>query len=65
MVALLTSDQKEILRRNDTNAEPIIVEQTFRAPMGRVWEAISNKDQMPKWYFKCQSLKTFLDEQKK
>jgi uncharacterized protein YndB with AHSA1/START domain len=33
------------------NAEPIIVEQTYRAPIGRVWDAISNKDQMPKWFF--------------
>lgn len=33
------------------NAEPIIVEQTFRAPSERVWDAISNKDQMRKWFF--------------
>ena len=33
------------------NAEPIIVEQTFRVPIERVWDAISNKDQMPKWFF--------------
>jgi uncharacterized protein YndB with AHSA1/START domain len=52
LVAVLTNDQKEALRVKDTNAEPIIVEQTYRAPIGRVWEAISNKDQMPKWFFK-------------
>jgi uncharacterized protein YndB with AHSA1/START domain len=34
------------------NAEPIVVEETFRAPVARVWDAISNKDQMPKWFFK-------------
>ena len=51
MVAVLTSDQKETLRGKDMNAEPIIVEQTFRAPIERVWDAISNKDQMPKWFF--------------
>jgi uncharacterized protein YndB with AHSA1/START domain len=43
---------KETLRGNNMNAEPIIVEQTFRAPIGSVWDAISNKDQMPKWFFK-------------
>ena len=51
MVAVLTSDQKETLRGKDVNAQPIIVEQTFRAPIERVWDAISNKDQMPKWFF--------------
>jgi hypothetical protein len=67
MVAVLTGDQKETLRGKDRNAEPIIVEQTFRAPIERIWDAISSKDQMPKgWtFFVCQSLKTFLDEQKK
>ena len=33
------------------NTEPVVVEQTFVAPIGRVWEAISNKDQMRKWFF--------------
>jgi uncharacterized protein YndB with AHSA1/START domain len=33
------------------NAEPIIVEQTFRASIARVWDAISIKDQMRKWFF--------------
>jgi uncharacterized protein YndB with AHSA1/START domain len=51
MVAVLNSDQQKTLRGKDMNAEPIIVEQTFRAPIGRVWDAITNKDQMPKWFF--------------
>ena len=36
MVAVLTSDQKESLRGKDMNAEPIIVEQTFRAHRTRM-----------------------------
>ncbi len=52
MVAVLTSDQKDTLRGKDGNAELIIVEQTFRAPIERVWDAISSKDQMPRWFFK-------------
>jgi hypothetical protein len=97
MVAVLTSDQKERLRGRDTNAEPIIVEQTLLAPIGRVWDAIVTFELTPSgqgthlklthrghetfpkdepvfsrqhcvegWtYFICQSLKTFLDGQKK
>ncbi|MDX5420355.1 MAG: SRPBCC domain-containing protein [Hymenobacteraceae bacterium] len=30
---------------------PIIVEQEFNAPKQKVWEAITNLDQMTQWYF--------------
>jgi uncharacterized protein YndB with AHSA1/START domain len=35
----------------NNNAEPIVVERTFQAPVERVWEAITKKDQMPRWFF--------------
>ncbi|MDB5210238.1 MAG: hypothetical protein JWQ30_1065 [Sediminibacterium sp.] len=31
--------------------EPIVMERVFDAPVQKVWEAISNKDEMKKWYF--------------
>ncbi|MES2330442.1 MAG: SRPBCC domain-containing protein [Bacteroidota bacterium] len=31
--------------------EPIVMERVFNAPVQKVWEAISNKDEMKKWYF--------------
>lgn len=31
--------------------EPIIIERTFSVQVGLVWEAITNKDDMKKWYF--------------
>ena len=31
--------------------EPIIVERTFNAPVSKVWNAITNKEEMKKWYF--------------
>jgi uncharacterized protein YndB with AHSA1/START domain len=31
--------------------EPIIVEQTFRAPIEPVWRAITDPEQMRKWFF--------------
>jgi uncharacterized protein YndB with AHSA1/START domain len=33
------------------NTTPFTIERTFRASVKQVWEAISNKDQMKKWYF--------------
>ena len=35
----------------DMNAEPIVVEQTFNAPVKAVWKAITDKDQMRQWFF--------------
>jgi len=32
-------------------AEPIVVEQTFKAPVETVWKAIAEKDQMRQWFF--------------
>ena len=29
----------------------IVIERTFQAPASAVWQAITNKDQMKKWYF--------------
>jgi uncharacterized protein YndB with AHSA1/START domain len=31
--------------------EPVVISPTFQAPVDRVWEAITDKDQMRKWYF--------------
>ena len=31
--------------------DPIIIEQTFNAPVSELWKAISDKKQMKKWYF--------------
>ena len=33
------------------NADPIVVEQTFNAPVSVVWKAITDKDQMRQWFF--------------
>ena len=30
---------------------PIVVEQTYDAPIGIVWMAITNQDLMPRWFF--------------
>ena len=33
------------------NTEPIIIEKILDAPIEKVWAAISNKNEMKKWYF--------------
>jgi uncharacterized protein YndB with AHSA1/START domain len=34
-----------------SNLEPIVVEESFSAPVERVWRAITDKDQMRQWFF--------------
>ena len=40
-------------------AEAIVMERTFNAPVGKVWQALTDVDQMRKWYF---DLKEFRPE---
>jgi len=39
------------------NNDPIVVEQTFNAPVPKVWQAITNKAQMKEWYFDLKEFK--------
>ena len=38
-------------------AEPIIVERTFDAPLGRVWTALTDVNEMRQWYFDLKEFK--------
>ncbi len=31
--------------------EPFVIERTYNAPVSKVWKAITDKDDMKKWYF--------------
>lgn len=31
--------------------EPFVIERTFNAPVARIWKAITDKEDMKKWYF--------------
>ncbi|HEY0458583.1 MAG TPA: SRPBCC domain-containing protein [Pyrinomonadaceae bacterium] len=33
------------------NNQPIVIERTFNTPVEKVWRAITDKDEMKKWYF--------------
>lgn len=39
------------------NNEPFVIERTYNAPVEKVWEAITNKDQMKQWYFDIATFK--------
>ncbi|MES2389652.1 MAG: SRPBCC domain-containing protein [Bacteroidota bacterium] len=43
----------------DTSAQnqPIVVERLFRASPERIWQALTDLDQMKKWYFKLDAFK--------
>jgi uncharacterized protein YndB with AHSA1/START domain len=38
--------------KNDLNdSDPIVIERVYDAPIEKVWKAITDKDEMKKWYF--------------
>lgn len=37
--------------KNLVSNDPIVIEQTYNAPAEKVWKAISDRDEMKKWYF--------------
>ena len=39
------------------NAQPIIMERTYSAPVEKVWQAITDKEQMKQWYFDMPAFK--------
>lgn len=39
------------------NQEPIIIERVFNAPAEKIWQALTDKDQMKKWYFDLREFK--------
>ena len=38
--------------------ESVIIERTFNAPIAKVWKAITDRDEMEKWYFNLKEFKT-------
>ena len=39
------------------NSEPFVIERTYHAPVEKVWEAITDKEQMRQWYFNIAEFK--------
>ena len=38
-------------------SDPIIVERTYNAPIEKVWNAITDREEMKKWYFELAEFK--------
>ena len=38
-------------------AEGVVIERTFNAPIARVWKALTDKDEMKRWYFDLKEFK--------
>jgi len=39
------------------NSEPFVIERIYNAPVARVWKAITDNDEMKKWYFNIAAFK--------
>jgi len=37
--------------------QPLVVERTYNAPVSRVWQALTNHDEMQQWYFKLEAFR--------
>lgn len=37
--------------QSNNNSQPLMVEQTYKASVEKVWKAITEKEQMKQWYF--------------
>jgi uncharacterized protein YndB with AHSA1/START domain len=48
---------ENIMTKTNDLAEPIIVERTFDAPVGRVWTALTDVNEMRQWYFDLKEFK--------
>ena len=38
--------------------KPVVIERAFKASVERIWQAITNKEDMEKWYFKLAEFKS-------
>ena len=47
----MTSSLKRLAELVTRPAQPLVVEQTYHAPAARVWTALTNRDEMKRWYF--------------
>jgi uncharacterized protein YndB with AHSA1/START domain len=41
----------------DDRAEAVVIERTFDAPVARVWRALTNAEEMQRWYFDLKEFK--------
>jgi uncharacterized protein YndB with AHSA1/START domain len=45
------------MEQQAVTTEPFVIEQTYNAPISKVWSAITDKDKMKEWYFDLKEFK--------
>jgi uncharacterized protein YndB with AHSA1/START domain len=45
------------MKTAEVKTEPFVIERTYNAPAGKVWQAITDKDKMKQWYFDLKEFK--------
>lgn len=53
----MTTESTLSARTAATETEPLVFEKTYDAPVETVWKAITDKEQMKKWYFDMPAFK--------
>jgi uncharacterized protein YndB with AHSA1/START domain len=48
---------KPIAKNNLSTQEPLRIERTFDAPVSKIWKALTDKEEMKKWYFDLKEFK--------
>jgi uncharacterized protein YndB with AHSA1/START domain len=48
---------KQITKNDLEDSNPIVIEKVYNAPIQKVWKAITDKDEMKKWYFDLSEFK--------
>jgi uncharacterized protein YndB with AHSA1/START domain len=57
MEAGWTQSLERLASQVKSKNEPLVIERTFNAPAARVWRALTNKDEMKRWYFDLKEFK--------
>jgi uncharacterized protein YndB with AHSA1/START domain len=57
MEAGWTQSLERLISHLKSKNEPLVIERTFNAPAARVWRALTNKDEMKRWYFDLKEFK--------
>jgi uncharacterized protein YndB with AHSA1/START domain len=45
------------MEQQTATTEPFVIEQTYNAPISKVWQAITDRDKMKEWYFDLKEFK--------
>jgi len=48
---------KQSTENNPAGPKPIVIEKVYNAPIEKIWKAITDKDEMKKWYFDLSEFK--------